>query len=1409
MKTRAVSRSETFVAFWLQIRCFADKPLWGIRLSFFSLFGKKTRLRLVFLWPFSFFCARKTNTLYLQAMIRKLILLATMFCLTALSAFPHSYMFRHLEVADGLSNNTVYAIHKDAEGFLWFGTRSGLNRFDGYTFKVYRHLNSDDHSLPDNCVTDIQETPDGRLWIKTERSYALFDKSEGRFVTGFAGFMQALGSQAEMPSYVYVDKAGYTWLYVAGEGVYRYRQGEASSVFLFQENRLPVSGVCTLGECADGILLLYDNGLLVCVDASDLRLKWTRNEISARIPEGKYEHFTLYTDAQDCVWIYSVLGLWVYDVPSGRWLEDLAEPWRGQRDFVHAVTQDKEGRIWLAKEYEGIDVLDKRTGEVISLVSDAQDDRSLSHNTVYSLYADRNGIVWAGTYKKGVSYYDESMFKFNMQELGDITCIEQEDEDRVWLGTNDSGLLLWNVKTGEVERNAYAGVLSSNPVVSLLKARDGRLWVGTFNGGLYGLNKGNLSHYTTVSHGLASNNIWALAEDRQGGIWIGYLDAGIQCFHPEKGVSDTYQTSNSDLPDKMISSLCVAPDNTLVIGTVGVAFMDLSDRRIYGLSASDSISRGFSVNQVFCDSRGLIWIATLEGLKMYDRKSRVMKDFPRITGEEGEMISGITEDREHNLWISSARKMIHLRVSRAKDGAYVMDPHVYDGLDGLQNCDFNFRSIKTLDDGTVVAGGLYGVNVFNPDGIRYNQVLPKVLLSALYLLDKEVEVGAEYDGNVILERELNETEKIELGYKQNIFTLEFATDNFSLPEKTQYLYKLKGAGNDDWLTLPVGIRQLSFTNLSSGTYLLQVKAVNSDGYRGEEVTRLEIVIRPPFWLSWWAYTFYILIGIGVLMFARRLMLRREREKFQMQQIEREAVRQEEINQMKFRFFTNISHELRTPLTLIIAPLEELLKKPADDSQKNTLQLMYRNAQRLLLLVNQLLDFRKGEMSGLHLSLSEGDIVGYIREVCNAFLQMADKKHIRFSFFAGVESFPMAFDADKIGKVVMNLLSNAFKFTPEGGRVTVMLEHVKDDKDTLEIIVSDTGIGISDDEKGHIFDRFYQAEHKGMEESTGSGIGLSLVRDFIRLHEGTVEVFDNVGTGTVFVVHLPVRHVDVQAGLPKPMMGTETENGEPEDRIGQTDRSTFPLVMVVDDNEDFRLFMRHSLELQYRVELVSNGHEAWEKVQNVHPDLVISDVMMPGMDGNELCRLIKGNKQTRHIPVILLTARQTMESKVEGLQTGADDYVTKPFNMTVLVLRIRKLIELSHYRQATQATIDPTPSDIVITSLDEKLIEKAIKYVEDNLSRSDLSVEELSRELGMSRVHLYKKLLQLTGKTPIEFIRVIRLKRAAQLLRKSQLNVSEVAYEVGFNNPKYFRRYFKEEFGVLPSVYQEKEGADNN
>ena len=1333
--------------------------------------------------------------------------------LTSWMVVAQSYQFKHLEVSDGLSNNSVNTICKDRDGFMWFGTATGLNRYDGYTFKIYQHAENDPESLPDNYITDIVEMPDGRFWINTARGYVLFDKEQDCFITDVTGFMKNLESGG-VPEQVFVDREGNTCLSVAGEGCYRYKEGGKATFFSYVEHSLPEYGVTQIAECSDGLLLIYNTGLLVCLDHATLAIKWKFDEIKKYIPAGKTIELSLFVDRDNCIWAYSLMGIWAYDCGTKSWRTDLTAIWSSRPDvIIHAVAQDIEGRIWVGKDYDGIDVFEKETGKVTSLVAHDDNGRSLSHNTIYDLYADRDGIMWVGTYKKGVSYYSESIFKFNMYEWGDITCIEQADENKLWLGTNDHGILLWNRFTGKAEpfwRDAERQL--PNPVVSMLKSKDGKLWVGTFNGGLYCMNGSQVRSYKEgVGNALASNNVWALVEDDKGRIWIASLGGGLQCLEPSSGTFETYTSNNSALLENNVTSLCWGDDNTLFFGTAnqGVGMMDMRTReikKVQGQSGSMKMSND-AVNHVYKDSRGLIWIATREGLNVYDVRRHLFLDLSPVAEAKGSFIAAITEDQERNMWVSTSRKVIRVTVASDGKGSYLFDSRAYNSEDGLQNCDFNQRSIKTLHNGIIVIGGLYGVNVFAPDHIRYNKMLPNVMFTGLSLFDEAVKVGQSYGGRVLIEKELNDVENVEFDYKQNIFSVSFASDNYNLPEKTQYMYKLEGF-NNDWLTLPLGVHNVTFTNLAPGKYVLRVKAINSDGYVGMKEATLGIVVNPPFWMSWWAYLLYAIGLVVVFFLARYRMLKREREKFHLQQIENEVAKNEEINNMKFRFFTNVSHELRTPLTLIISPLEGMLKETTDELQSTRLQLMYRNAQRLLHLVNQLLDFRKGEMSTHQLSLSEGDIISYVHSVCNSFLLMADKKHIQFSFFSGIDTFSMAFDADKVGKIVMNLLSNAFKFTPEGGRVTVMIEHVAGTPDMLEIKIADTGIGISDVDKEHIFERFYQADHKGVEETTGNGIGLSLVRDFVTLHEGEVKVFDSIGTGSVFVIQFPVKHVETQVQLPPETgisIGEEEDKEIKEETREETERKDFPLLLIVDDNEDFRIFMRYSLELQYRVKLAVNGNEAWEMMQEELPDLVISDVMMPQMDGNELCRLIKQDKRTAHIPVILLTARQNTEAKLEGLQTGADDYVTKPFNMTILVLRIRKLIELSRYHRVTQGMIDPVPSEIVITSLDEKLIEKAIKYVEDNMSRTELSVEELSRELGMSRVHLYKKLLQITGKTPIEFIRVIRLKRAAQLLRESQLHVSEVAFEVGFNNPKYFSRYFKDEFGVLPSVYQEKEG----
>lgn len=1385
--------------------------------------------------------------------MKKQLLLAFCFWMAFLSAFSHNnYMFKYLEVKDGLSNNQTNAIYKDSRGFMWFGTISGLNRYDGYHFKIFRMNRLNQNTLPDNYIETITEDGDGRLWIRTSEGYAIYDHNTETFMRSVRDWMRGIGIDG-IPQRVYVDQQKNTWFYVESKGCFCYQRSEKETkALLFDNKGLPDGNITDIKECKGDLLMVYNDGRVVCVDKKKMVVKWTLSDITRQLVGRESDDFFLFVDSDADMWVYSNSGVWVYSVLGKKWLSEWHRDLRRDpHNIVHAIAQDKLGRIWLGKAQEGIEILNKRDGQSIFLTCHSDNERGLLYNTINTLYQDEDGVMWVGMYKKGIAYYDGSIYKFGINRLGDINCIEEGTDGNLWLGTNDAGLLCWNSVTGEKKQYVHQdkNSLSSDGIVSLLRGKDGRLWIGTLWGGLDCFDGKRFVHYKNHpgdSRSLANNNVWALAEDKNGNIWIGTLGGGLQCLDPKSGSFVTYNISTSNIVSNYISSLCIARDNQLFIGTssTGVAILDLDTRKFTNLVGNKSGSARFSnqfINQVFEDSRGLIWIATRDGLNLYNPKNDHLQIVSPSPSVSGQFITGITEDENKNLWVTMANGVMNIVPSiDRKAGANSFEIYTYDDKDGLQSSEFNQRSIKRLSTGEIVIGGGYGINRFFPENIKYNRALPKVMFVGLQLFNDDVEVGKAYEGRVLLKKYLNETHEITLNYRQNVFTVLFASDNYILPNKTQYVYKLEGF-DGDWMKSSADVHRATYTNLAPGKYILRVKAINSDGYAGTEESCLKIVILPPFWMTPWAYVVYALLFLGGLAVARNEILRHERNKFKMQQIEREAQKNEEVNQMKFRFFTNVSHELRTPLTLIISPLESLMKENVDKLHLDQFKLMHRNALRLLNLVNQLLDFRKNEVSGLHLDLSEGEIVAFIQNVCNSFLMLSERKNIHLTFFSAMDSLNMSFDEDKIGKVVMNLLSNAFKFTPEGGRVDVALEVIHEDTDTLEIKVSDTGVGITDADKSHIFERFYQTDRKNDNHSgVGSGIGLSLVRDFVTLHGGVVRVFDNVGSGTVFVVHIPVKHSAV--GVVTPL----SEEAATEDAVALANAAVKeqhndnillenvvskkgflseldlpidekkalsdttqneerkPLALIVDDNEDFISFMRYTLSLYFRVQAAANGREAWQIIQELTPDIIVSDVMMPEMDGNELCRLVKADSRTNRIPFVLLTARQSVENKVEGLKLGADDYVTKPFNMEVLILRMRKLIDLSLKNQL-RTHIDPEPDEIIITSMDEKLVENAIKYVEFNISRTDLSVEELSHELGMSRVHLYKKLLQITGKTPIEFIRIIRLKRAAQLLRESQQNISEIAYQVGFNNPKYFSKYFKDEFGVLPSIYQEKEG----
>jgi len=1370
-----------------------------------------------------------------------------LFIFSSLVCAQGKFMFKHLGVSNGLSHSQVNCIYKDSRGFMWFGTVSGLNRYDGYNYKLFQHIEKDTTSIIDNYISNIQEDANADLWINTGSGYTIYDSRKEKFRRNIAYELNKYGIH-QTGELIYIDKQKNLLCYNRGTGIYQY-QNASKKLLLFKQDALGGNlsrGIITdIRESNTYYLVLYRTGLLECVNKKSGKVVRRDNYIPAHFSVSANK-FSAFVDSDGDYWIYSdgSYGVWLYHAKEKNWeyISNMATKsvYMLSSNVIRGIEQDAIGNVWIGTDHGGINLIDKQKGRITYLQNDATDERSISHNSINCIYRDNTNIMWVGTYKKGISYYSESIFKFEVDHMpylnnqknlnNDVTIFAEDIKGNLWIGTNGVGVINYNKSTGERQLYQHLagndGSLTSNVIVSLCAARDGKVWIGTYLGGMDCFDGHRFIHYRhdpKNPNSLANNNVWSIVEDPEGYIWIGTLGSGLQRLNPKTGQFVTFNNSKKELlSSESISSLYLGRDNVLYIGTaIGITTYNLRTgvfERFHGNKRGDQTFSNLSVNQLYEDSRGLLWVATREGLNIFDRKNDKITPIYKSNGLPDNVITGIVEDNNKNMWVTTSNGVSNIIVgTNPKTGDNTYTYYNYDERDGLQSSEFNIRSIIRSYRGEILMGGIRGYNIFNPEVIKYNRILPKVVFTDLQLFNTSVKVDSVYDGNCILKEGLNWTKEIVLNYSQNIFSIDFSSMNYVLPEKTKYAYKLEGF-NSDWLTTDENIHKITYTNLAPGTYTLKVKAANSDGFWNEEATSLKIVIKPPFWRSGLAYIFYFFLLIGILLRARQQILKSERSRYKLHQIELEAQRNHEIDDMKLRFFTNISHELRTPLTLIISPLENVIKTMNNEEQKQKLEMVHRNALRLLNLVNQLIDFRKLDVQGHQINLSCGDVVVYIKNICSSFAELSEKKNIRLTFYSSIDELQMEFDEDKIGKIMMNLLSNAFKFTNEGGRVEVhvnLLPPSEEDKnEKLEIRVADTGIGISDDEKEKIFERFYQVKQSDDHKFGGSGIGLHMVKEFVLLHKGRVEVHNNAGKGSIFVVTIPVNRKNeeekklvISEGQVKVLNEKSEELAEASDSNSEV--TTSSVILVVDDNDDFRTFMKDSLKSEFVIQEARNGKEAWESIPDSLPDMIISDVMMPEMDGYELCRLVKSDVRTSHIPLILLTARTAEEHKLEGLETGADDYITKPFNFDILMLRIRKLMERREAAQATfRKQIEVKPSDITITSLDEKLIQKAIKYVEDNISSSnELSVEELSKNLGMSRVHLYKKLLSITGKTPIEFIRTIRLKRAAQLLRESQLNISEIAYEVGFNNPKYFSKYFKEEFGMLPSAYQDKKEND--
>ena len=1347
-------------------------------------------------------------------------------------ALDEEIRFNHLGVADGLSSNEITCMLKDQKGFFWIGTTEGLDRFDGHEFKRYRR-EAPDSIFVEEGVSNLLETADGKIWITYhDWRIGLYEPDADRFVP-IAEIMDSL-RQTEMPARLFMDNQRQLYFSTYNGGFFRYepRQGRVVRYALETGEQ----GVAAMGDAGDRLYVAHFSGRIEGIDKASGRSVFQDDYLK---PFTNGLPIYMFADSDGELWIYLEPGhhdgLFRLDPRSGRWRHyTTSSPTALSSPIVRDIKEDAKGNIWIATDHGGINILDKKQETIQIIRNNPFDKTSLSQNSVVCLYRDDTGILWAGTYKNGISYYHESIFKFKtvryplLQTLdasnNDFNCVVEDRAGDLWVGTTGNGLLRYNRKSGDYTRyragRESENKISGDVVISMTQDARGDLWIGSYMDGLTHYDGKRFTHYRhreeQGADGLSGNSVYSLYADKSDRLWIGTLDSGLDCLDRSTGKWSHYRMDDEperSLNANIVYSLTGDARGTIYVGTAaGVNIIDPESgcvSRFEGTRDGRVPFRARTIHTLFCDSRQLLWIGTNQGLHIYDQVNDRLYTLNRSTGLPDNNIVSILEDDYHTLWIGTKNGLLNVVPVREPNREYRFNWDSYDESEGVQGRVFNTNSAVRLASGELAFGGTNGLSFVDPSHIRYNSYAPSVVLSEFAINNEPVKTGKTYEGQVILRKDIAYTDKLTLPYDARNFSFKMASHGYCLPLKNRYAFKMEGF-DSEWTTVNASGRHVTYTNLNPGHYTLTLKARNNDGVWSKEITRLEITILPPFWATGWAITGYVIAGLLLAYWLMRYILSVQKRRLHREQERAMTRKQHELDEMKLRFFTNVSHEFRTPLTLILTPVEKLIKSERNPETLQVLQLIQRNADRLLKLVNQLLDFRKIDVQGDSLVLSAGNIVPFVRDIVASFKEISVQKQIQLTFTSAFSSLPMKFDTDKMYKIIVNLLSNAFKFTPEGGKIGLTLSVRVDeaDKNQLWIEVSDSGIGIPADQREAIFERFYQVvSDDKRQQVSGSGIGLHLCREYVRMHGGSISVKSVPGAGSTFTVTIPVVPVDQPKALPTegetvnepifPAHEPEKTGNEP---VSDGSR---PTLLLVDDNPDFLAFMRLTLSAQYHLLTASNGEEAWKIIPEALPDMVISDVMMPVTDGITLCRRIKEDIRTSHIPVILLTAKSAKESQLTGLEAGADDYIGKPFNMDMLLLKIRHLVELRKRMQRafTQSPEKGIPlAEVQISSLDEELMRKAIAYIEEQIANPELTVERLSREMGMSRVNFYKKCSSLTGKTPVELIRLIRLKRAAQLLEKSQLRVSEVALQCGFNDMKLFRKYFKEEFGVLPSDY---------
>jgi ligand-binding sensor domain-containing protein/signal transduction histidine kinase/DNA-binding response OmpR family regulator len=1346
--------------------------------------------------------------------------------------------FKHISIEQGLSNSTIECIYQDKRGFMWIGTRDGLNRYDGYQMVIYRFDPKDSSSISDNFISYIYEDHDQKLWIGTINGLNRFDATTNKFTRYKHAPADPKSLSNNFITCIYQDTRKRLWIATSGGGINLFKPAENGFTHFRHHDDKPRSldndQVNFLyQDSQENFWVATEKGLnLLNPETGSFKndaiedLPGSTGNIIKVIREDRQGNLLLGTTDN---------GLFIYNHKERTYKQyrhQEKDPASLASNLVRSLLVDKKGDIWIGSVNGGLDLFHASTGTFFHYQNEPDNIYSLSQRTASALFEDNQGNLWAGTHRGGLNLYSPNTEKFTLYRQGpdknslsynDVKTFCEDSKGNIWIGTDGGGLNLFDRKTNTFRHYKYdpynASTLGSNEVLNVMEDSEGNLWVGTWGGGLNLLNKNNTGFTRYVNdpankNSISSNYIQKIFEDREKNLWIATYYGGLNMFDRKTkefnriidvGIGKTRLLGNN------IVSIDQDKKGNIWIGTDdgGLNCLKVTlDRHV--LHYFNSEEKMPDLRVLFFDSKNRLWVGQ-NGLFLFDEKNNSFSLYTDKAGLSHEFIKGIAEDEQGNFWISTSNG-----ITRFNPETLVFKK--YNTADGLQGLEFEANAYLKTKDGQLFFGGVNGFNTFYPENIRANTFVPPVYITDFQVFNKRMVAGEE---DSPLKSDISFTDNIKLSYRQSTFSFSFAALNYTALENNQYAYKLEG-WDDDWIYAG-NERKASYTNLSPNTYTFRVKASNNDGVWNEQGPSISIVISPPFWATWWFRTLVIITIVSAVIlfyrFKRRLELRKLEEQ-----------KREEMHQVQLQFFTNISHEFRTPLSLILGPVEKLQIEDPQSPHDHYYKVIYRNANRLMNLINELMDFRKTEAGVLKLHVMPGSLTPFLNEIYEEFGELAIQKNMKFEVKTPEENKEIWFDRQVLEKIAINLISNSFKYTADSGTITVevlesldnfkpsfvnelVLKNEYSGKQYVYLRVADNGIGISKDSIAHLFERYY----KITEAHLGSGIGLAFVKSLTLLHKGHIFVYSERLKGTEIIIGIPVskddysrnerwvhNHKETGARLESIQskyeyeLSSPDESGLPDEDITTPNK---PHILVVDDNEELRKFLKESLSPHYHITEAINGHSGLGIAREEFPDLIISDVMMPGMDGIEFCRLIKEDIETSHIPFLMLTAKDALESRLEGVESGADFYFAKPLSIQLLTLTIRNILNQrqklkeryfkDHYADA---------KELVHTKKDKEFLEQLISIIESHLTNPEMDIDLICIQMGMSRTRLYQKIKNVTGQSTGEFIRTIRFKKAAQLMTHQDISLTEVMYSVGIQTQSYFTKAFKKEFGKTPSQF---------